>query len=185
MQKLEENLAVGPFPETDGWRWLYRAFEQVAPAGQFLRRVVCHYFWPTALERWRSGWIYRLLGVHLVGAVIPTGGIVIRRVFRARMAPYTLSGTSVGGARSFYYRTCVFETLHMPFFLALAALAIHRFATGRIDLALENAGINLAINFYPMLHHRRTRTRIVKLLHDRGTRQAQSRRGTQSLGKNL
>ncbi len=171
---------MGPLPETDGWGWLYRACEQVAPAGQFLRRVVCHCFWPTALGRWRYGWIYRLLGVHLVGAVIPTGGIVMRRVLRARMAPYTLSGTSLGGARSFYYRTCVFETLHMPFFLALVALTIHRFATGRIDLALENAGINLAINFYPMLHHRRTRTRIVKLLQDRGTRQAQSRRGTQS-----
>jgi hypothetical protein len=142
--------------------------------------MVCRYFWPTALECWYWGRIYKVLGVHLFGAVIPTGGIAIRRVTGARMAPYTLSGSSLGGARAFYYRTCVFEALHMPFFLALAALAIHRLATGRIDFALQNVGINLAINLYPMLHHRRTRTRIVKLLSERATRQAQSQRKTDS-----
>jgi hypothetical protein len=62
----------------------------------------------------------------------------------------------------------------MPFFLALTVLAIHRLAAGRVDFALQNLGINLVINFYPMLHHRRTRARIVKLLSDRATRDAQS-----------
>jgi hypothetical protein len=171
---LRHDLATGPFPETDGWGWLYRALERITPVERAPRRVICRYFWPTSLERWRWGKIYRLLGVHLFGAVIPTGGIVIRRLTGARMAPYTLSGTSPGAARTFYYRTCVFEALHLPFFLALAALVVYRFATGRADLALENAAINLAINGYPMLHHRRTRTRIVKLLVCRTARQAWS-----------
>ena len=173
---LRHDLATGPFPETDGWGWLYRALERIAPAGQATRRVICRYFWPTTLERWRWGTIYRLLAVHLFGAVIPTGGILIRRLTGARMAPYTLSGTSPGAARAFYYRTCVFEALHLPFFLALAALVVYRFATGRTDLALENAAVNLAINGYPMLHHRRTRTRIVHLLVDRAARHALSER---------
>jgi hypothetical protein len=149
-------------------------FERIAPARTGVRRLVCRYFLPTALERWHWGRIYRFIGVHLFGAVIPTGGIAIRRATGARMAPYTLSGSSLGGARAFYYRTCVFEALHLPFFLALAALAVHRFAVGSVDFALQNLGINLAINVYPMLHHRRTRTRIVKLLLVRATRQAES-----------
>ena len=80
------------------------------------------------------------------------------------MAPYTLAGTSVGAARTFYYRTCVFEALHLPFVLALVVLAVHRATLGRWDLAFENSVVNLAVNVYPILHHRRTRTRIVQIL---------------------
>jgi hypothetical protein len=138
--------------------------------GRSLRYIVCQYFWPARLERWQWGRIYRLLGVHLFGAVIPTGGILARRALGVRMAPYTLSERSLGGARAFYYRACVFEALHMPFFLALAVLAIHRLAAGRLDLALQNVGLNLLINGYPMLHHRRTRVRIVKLLFTQAAR---------------
>ncbi len=108
-----------------------------------------------------------MLGVHLFGAVIPTGGIAIRRVTKARMAPYTLAAHSLRAARAFYYRACVFEALHMPFALTLGWLAIDRAMNGRPDLALENTVINVAVNVYPMLHHRRTRTRIVRLLERR------------------
>jgi hypothetical protein len=108
--------------------------------------------------------MFRLLGVHWFGAVIPTGGILVRRVTKARMAPYTLSGTSLGAARDFYYRTCVFEALHLPFFLVLVALAWMRAVEGRWDLALENTLVNLVVNLLPMMHHRHTRTRIIGLL---------------------
>ncbi len=83
------------------------------------------------------------------------------------MAPYTLAGSSIRAARDFYYRTCVFEALHMPFFLTLVGLAIHRASIGRIDFAIQNTMINLLVNLYPMMHHRRTRARIVKLLQGR------------------
>jgi hypothetical protein len=85
------------------------------------------------------------------------------------MAPYTLSGPSLGAARAFYYRACVFAALHLPFFLTLIALAVHRAENGRPDLALENTAINLIANVYPMMHHRRTRTRIVQLLDRSGS----------------
>jgi hypothetical protein len=106
------------------------------------------------------------------------------------MAPYTLAGNSVRAARAFYYRACVFETLHMPFCLALLSLAIHRAAIGRLDFAIQHVVVNLAINLYPMMHHRRTRVRIVELLRaaaggvSRGTEPASetepdhARRGT-------
>jgi hypothetical protein len=103
----------------------------------------------------------------MFGAVIPTGGVVIRRLTGARMAPYTLAGTSVGGARAFYHRTCVFEALHLPFVLALVVLAVHRATLGRWDLAFENSVVNLAVNVYPVLHHLRTRARILQILERR------------------
>jgi len=84
------------------------------------------------------------------------------------MAPYTLTGSSVRAAREFYYRTGVFESLHLPFLLAMVVLALLRALEGRWDLALENTVINLALNVYPIMHHRRTRTRIVGLLGRRG-----------------
>ncbi len=165
------RIEAGPFPDADGWGWLYRAFERLAPPGSILRRAVCRYFYPSELERWRNGFVYRLLGVHLFGAVIPTGGIVVRRVTKTRMAPYTLAGQSLSAARAFYYRACVFEALHLPFFLTLLALALHRALSGRLDLALEDTAINLVANVYPVMHHRRTRTRIVQLVDRHGNQE--------------
>jgi len=167
-------LTNGPFAYEDGWGWLYRAFERLAPVGSRRRRAVCRYFYPSALERARRGLAYKLFGVHLFGAVIPTGGIAIRRLTKARMAPYTLAAQSVRAARAFYYRACVFEALHMPFALTLVWLAIDRTMNGRPDLAVENTVINVVANVYPMLHHRRTRARIVRLLERRATAAALS-----------
>jgi len=167
MSPIRSEIESGKFPSHDGWGWLYRAFDRVAPRGSTLRGIVCGYFWPSAAERWRSGAVFRALGVHIFGAVIPTGGIAIRRTTGARMAPYTLAGTSLRAAREFYYRTCVFESLHLPFLVTLVALAIQRLSIGRADLALENTIVNLIANVYPVLHHRHTRGRITRLLERR------------------
>jgi hypothetical protein len=86
------------------------------------------------------------------------------------MAPYTLAGSSLRAAREFYYRTCVFEALHLPFLLVLVALALHRQSIGRTDLAVENTIVNLIANVYPIMHHRRTRGRIARLLERRSLR---------------
>jgi len=169
---LPAALASGPLPEADGWSWLYRVFERAAPRGGRLRGAACGYYLPGPLERWRGGLVYRCLGVHLFGALVPTGGVLVRRLTGARMAPYTLRGSSLGAARDFWYRACVFESLHLPFLLALLALALQRAAGGRLDLALEDTAINLLVNVYPILHHRRTRLRIVRLLERRARRGA-------------
>jgi len=42
--------------------------------------------------------------------------------------------------------------------------AIQRVSIGRVDWAVQETVINLAVNFYPMLHHRNTRRRILALL---------------------
>lgn len=167
---LREELALGPYPKEDGWGWLYRFFDRVAPPGGSCRRVVCGYFWPKSFERWRRGLLYRSIGVHVFGALLPTGGSRIRRLTGARMLPYTLAGSSVGAARAFFYKTCVFETLHLPFLVALIGLAIHRASIDRFDLALQNTLVNLVANVYPIMHHRCTRARIVELVSRRSRR---------------
>lgn len=154
----------GCFPEADGWRWLYRAFGAMAPRGSTSRRIICAYFTPTRLEQAGDGRVFRFLGVPAFGRVIPTGGITVRRISGARMRPYTLSAPTIGAARDFYYRACVFESLHLPFAVALLVITIDRFVAGQVDYALENMILNLVVNIYPMLHHRNTRRRILRLL---------------------
>jgi len=130
-----------------------------------MRLATCKYFWPSVAEH-RT---YRTLGVSHFGKFLPTGGIAIRRLTGSRMAPYTLRATSLRAAREFFYRTCVFELLHLPFFLTLLSLSGYRLLTGRADLALENLAVNLLFNIYPIMHHRNTRFRIVALLGRRPT----------------
>ena len=170
-QNVQADIQSGPFPGRDGWGRFYRFYQTAIKPNSSLRGLVCGYFWPA---RWESR-IYRLLGVRQFGKIVPTGGIAVRRITRSRMAPYTLSGTSVGAARDFFYRTCIFEMLHLPFLVTLLGLSIHRYLIGRPDLALENLAINLLFNIYPIMHHRNTRIRIVRLL-ERRTWQTESLR---------
>lgn len=77
--------------------------------------------------------------------------------------------------------------LHVPFLLAMVALTLRQLVLGRLDLALQDTAVNLVLNVYPILHHRRTRLRIVGLLErarrrrerdpDRGGRRALGARG--------
>ncbi len=152
------------YPPDDGWTWLYRAYDRLIAPHDWLRRPLCAYLDPKPFEKAESGKIYRLLGVDRFGKIIPTGGVAIRRLMGVRMAPYTLTGTSLRAARHFRYRTCVFEMAHLPFFLTLLALSIYRWAQGDYRMALEDAAINLVVNLYPILHHRHTRVRIDSLL---------------------
>lgn len=165
--RLLESIQDGSGPNSDGWGWLYRAFDSVAPPASRLRRAVCAYFAPKGIEVANDGRIFRLLGVAAFGRIIPTGGVLVRRMTGARMRPYTLAATTRTAAKDFYYRTCVFETLHLPFFLALMAISIDRIMSGRIEHAAQDIAINLCINVYPILHHRNTRRRILRLLSRR------------------
>ena len=165
---LAAALANGSLPGDDGWGGLYRFFDRLAPPGSRLRGAICAYFEPSRLERSGDGRLFRVLGVGVFGRFIPTGGIAIRRATGAAMRPYTLHERSLRGARDFYYRACVFEALHLPFFLALLALAAQRYSIGRTDYAVQETAINLFVNLLPMLHHRHTRARIVRLLEGAG-----------------
>ena len=129
-----------------------------------MRGFLRWYFLPARWELAGRSKLYKLLGVHAFGRVIPTGGIVIRRMTKRRMRPYTLAAHTRPAAEQFFFRACIFEALHLPFVLALLTLSVVRLLQGRSDLALENLLVNLAFNGYPILHHRHTRARIVRLL---------------------
>lgn len=90
------------------------------------------------------------------------------------MAPYTLRGTSAAAAKDFFYRTCVFEAAHTPFMLALLVIAGYQLTVGRLDLAAQDMLVNLGINIYPIMHHRHTRVRIVRLLARSRERRAEA-----------
>lgn len=164
---ITRGLAHGETPSDDGWARLYALFDRVAPRGSRLRSAVCAYLRPARCELASRSALYRWTGVAAFGRIIPTGGVDVRRLTGATMRPYTLRRASRAGARAFYYRACVFEALHLPFFLALVALALHRWSVGRVDHAIQESVINLVVNLLPMLHHRHTRARIVRLLSRR------------------
>jgi hypothetical protein len=105
-----------------------------------------------------------MLGVDRFGRWVPTGGAGVRRLSGARMAPYTLARPTPASASDFFYRACIFEALHLTPMLLLFYLSAIRWLASRTDLALENLAINLIVNVYPILHHRHTRVRIVRLL---------------------
>lgn len=179
------NARLGPYPPNDGWRWVYRLYASFIEPSPALRRVVRAYFWPKRLEEVGNGRLYELLGVRWFGRLIPTGGVLARRWTGSRMAPYTLSGTSLGAARAFFFRTCIFEMLHLPFLSALAALTVHRLWIGRSDLAFENLAVNLAFNIYPIMHHRHTRVRILRLMRlheERSARRVRTAKKTAAHG---
>lgn len=178
-----KDTASHSYPSGDGWAWLYRIYSQLARAHPWVRQTVRAYFRPTAIESAHQGRFFRLLGVPWFGRIIPTGGITVRRLTGARMRPYTLEGTSLRAAGKFFYRACVFEALHLPFFLALLVLSIYRWASGRPDLAAQNMLVNVLVNLYPMLHHRYTRTRIDRLLRIRSSRSESAAEASRSSGR--
>lgn len=58
----------------------------------------------------------------------------------------------------------------MPVLVVLLGITIDRAVASRLDLAVQDMMVNLALNVYPITHHRRTRTRIVRLLVRRAAR---------------
>lgn len=157
-------MASSHYPQKGGWTWLYNLYDRTVRPHPWLHALFRSYFRPKAFEKAGNGRIYRLLGVGLFGKVIPTGGVQIRRLTGARMAPYTLRGTSLRGAWEFRYRTCAFEAAHTLPMIALMALTVYWFAEGETRLGVEDLLVNLLVNIYPIMHHRHTRVRIDTLL---------------------
>jgi hypothetical protein len=155
---------LGPTPHGDGWGAVYRLYDSCIRPFPMPRELVRRYFWPSRIERAREGLLFHALGVPRFGRLVPTGGVAVRRATGARMRPYTLAGPSLRAARAFFYRACIFEALHLVPMVLLLALCVRRLLEGRPDLAAEDMLINLVVNVYPILHHRHTRLRILRLL---------------------
>ncbi len=153
------------YPQNDGWLFIYKFYFNFICKSSFLRKIIKSYFKISSLEKYKDGLLYKFLAVNLFGKIIPTGGILIRRLTHSSMKPYTLAGCSLKSAKEFWYRACIFEALHFPFFITVVFLSIDRYLSGHLNYAIENMIINLFLNIYPMLHHRHTRFRIERLIN--------------------
>lgn len=149
----------------DGYEWLQRFDSDRLKKWPLFRRLLLLYYAPLPCETAGNGSIYRMLGVHRFGRYLPTGGIAIRNLTGKKMQAYTLKGLGLAAIREFRYKSCLFETLHMPFFIALTWRALWwYFAMGNLGLAVELMVVNAIFNIYPMMHQRYTRIRIERIL---------------------
>ena len=71
----------------------------------------------------------------------------------------------MNGAKEFKYKSCFFETLHIPFFAVLFWRSLWwYYEHDNIDLAVELLIVNAIFNIYPIMHQRYTRLRIDRLI---------------------
>jgi hypothetical protein len=153
-----------------GWDWIVQADHRYLKPMPGLRNILKFYFKSRPLEMMGKGRIYRLLGVHLFGKIIPTGGILIRRLTGWKMPAYTLAGFTAKAAKKFRYNTCMYEYVH---FTAIIA-QLPTFADGFLTDGIVNVFIrywwNLPVNIYPIMYQRYTRVRIWHLIRRCGDR---------------
>ena len=149
----------------DGYEWLVQFDKTVLQKYGMVRVIILLYFKPLSFEKYKNGLIYRLLGVHRFGRYLPTGGINIRRWTKKKMQSYTLKALSLNAAKEFKYKSCFFETLHIPFFVVLVWRSLWwYFENDNINLAIELLIVNAIFNIYPIMHQRYTRLRIDRLI---------------------
>lgn len=160
------TIPLGEAPRDDRWQTFYRFYYRCIQPISVYRAFVRWYFLPRRFEVWNEGAIYRFLGVSVFGKIVPTGGILFRRITGAKMVDYTLQGSSLSSSsiRRFFFRTCAFEAGHFLVLIAMSVAVVFCFLLGKIHLAIGGTVANLMINAYPMLLQRYTRVRILNLL---------------------
>jgi hypothetical protein len=131
----------------------------------WLRKALTVYFKPSALEQYGNGLIYKLLGVSVIALIIPTGGLLWRRLFKWKGWSFALVGPSVKAASEYRYSTCVFETLHVAALLLMLPDGIISFHSGNSDGILKFLLAGILMNGYPVLLQRYNRVRIQRILN--------------------
>jgi hypothetical protein len=128
------------------------------------RKLIAWVFLPKRLERYKHGLIYRLLGIRFVALVIPTGGLIWRRLFHWDGWSFGMGGASVRRAREYVYNTCVFECLHACALMLMLPDGLRAISTGCSDGILKFLIAGLLINGYPWMLQRYNRVRIFRVL---------------------
>lgn len=168
-------------PKAAGERnWLIWFDDQWRRRSPRTRNIVAAYFRPTRLERFRNGIIYRMLGIRLVALVIPTGGMLWRRLFHWDGWTFAMGGGSIRRAKDYRYNTCVFEMLHAGALLLMLPDGIWAIQYGYFDGILKFILAGILMNGYPWMLQRYNRVRIANLLE----RHARSRAARNATPKN-
>jgi hypothetical protein len=150
--------------------WLVWFDEQWHRWSPRTRAVAALYFRPTRIEQYRSGLIYRVLGIRFIALVIPTGGMLWRRLFRWDGWSFGLGASSLRRARDYRYNTCVFEMLHTGAFLLMLPDGIASIQSVYWDGILKFLIAGILFNIYPLMLQRYNRLRITNLIARRERR---------------
>lgn len=130
------------------------------------RRWIAWYFRPHPFEMYGAGILYRALGVSWLAWLIPTGGMLWRRLFHWDGWSFALGGSSIRHARAYRYNTCVFELLHLGALLAMTPDGLWAISVGYLDGILKFVLAGLLMNGYPLLLQRYNRVRIQVILNN-------------------
>ena len=154
-----------PKRQNDGYEWLLKFDLNCLRKAKAVRDIIKWYFLPFKIEVYRNTLIYRMLGVPTFGKYLPTGGSEIKRMTKMKMKAYYLKSLSINSVVDFLYKNCFFELLHLPFFVFMVWRSIWWiYIENNFKLAIELQIFNLIFNIYPIMFHRYTRTRIIRLL---------------------
>lgn len=156
-----ERRESGDLTQRNWLVWFDEHWKEYSPV---TRSLVAAYFRPKRIERYKNGLIYRLIGIRFVAYVIPTGGMLWRRLFKWGGWSFALGGNSIRRAREYRYNTCVFEFLHGTGLLLMLPDAVNAIRNGYTDGIIHFLVAGVLINGYPFLLQRYNRTRITSLL---------------------
>jgi hypothetical protein len=95
--------------------WADRRLQRRWPA---LRKALLAYFGSKGFELMSRGAIYRFIGVHLFGKIVPTGGVWMRRWTLMPMSAWVLEGLSRARARQYRYKAYALELVHVTAIVA-------------------------------------------------------------------
>ena len=126
------------------------------------QKIMEWYLTPKKFERWKNGKVYELVGVRFYKKYVPVLGDLINR--KTNNHPIFNGGDINGGLKNYEERTRRFERIHLPLCLIITPLLLVAFIRGDYIGGTIALGINLAVNYYPLLTQRYNRVRIYNLL---------------------
>lgn len=160
-KKTNVQINIRISEKRNGLVWIDRKLIAAIP---ILRSILRLYFMPNRLESYHTGLIYRLLGINAIAYIIPTGGLLWRRLFHWKGWSFALQGSSIRAAYEYIYTTCVFEILHLSALMLMLHDGIWSIRHGYTDGILKFVLAGILMNGYPAMLQRYNRVRIIKLL---------------------
>ena len=164
MLPVEQKIESAQVLREEVKNWLVWFDQRVLTQIPFIRRFITAYFLPNKVEQYRRGLIYRLLGIQFIAWIIPTGGMLWRRLFKWKGWSFAMDGSSLKAAGEYRYSICVFEILHTVVLIIMIPDGIWAIKAGYTDGILKFVLAGLLMNGYPILLQRYNRVRIQYLL---------------------
>jgi len=146
--------------------------EQLAQLDRYAALLPEAYYRPNALEAWKKGYIYECLGVRFFKRWVFTGGDKIRAATGIHAFTSGSLGSDTPDRQLVEYEksTRRNEFPHVAGLLGMAALTVVQVAiNGHPALTALCVGLNVVVNFYPVISQRYNRVRIIALQEKRAS----------------